>query len=65
MIRWIVFLDPAPDDALATTLAHGCAGFFTGIPPVWNDLSVEQEWTFPCIVTQAEDGGFVSWAPVT
>jgi len=63
-VKWLVFPDPAPADAVAVTTANAAVGFFTGIPPKWVELAVDQGWTLPCAVEEDEEGIVTSWAPV-
>lgn len=60
----VIAADYPPEEATQLAVANGCAGFYTGIPPKWVQLSEAQSWTLPCIVeTDAEDV-VLSWAPV-
>jgi len=60
----VVPTDFPSEQATELALANGCAGFYTGVPPKWVELSVAQGWTLPCIVETDDDGVVLFWAPV-
>lgn len=60
----IVPVGTSSDDATALAVANGCAGFYTGIPPVLQEMATEQGWTLPCVITEDESGVVISWEPV-
>lgn len=57
---------PGLTNAQAAELAaqHDCGGYYLSVPPVWRDVSVEQGWTYPCVVTMGEDGLVADWEAV-
>jgi len=65
MTKYLVVAVGTPSqDATALAVANGCVGFYSGVPPVWSQIAVEQGWTLPCVVTEDESGAVISWAPV-
>jgi len=61
----IVVAGTPVEEATALAVANGCVGFYTGIPPKWASLSVEQGWLLPCVVTTDDSGAVTSWSPAT
>ena len=60
----VVTATTSPEEATALAIANGCVGFYTGIPPKWEPLAVEQGWTLPCVLTVNEADEVTSWTPV-
>jgi len=60
----VVTVTTSAEDATALAIANGCVGFYTGVPPKWQGVAVEQSWTLPCIVVTNEADEVTSWTPV-
>jgi hypothetical protein len=53
-----------PDESRDLAIANGCGGYYMTCPPVWQDQSIADGWTYPCIITMGDDGLVASWTPV-
>ena len=60
----VVPADFPPETATELAIANACAGFYSGIPPKWVQLSEAQAWTLPCVVETDEYDTVLSWTPV-
>ena len=52
--------DASPADLLLYTRSVGAVMFFQGIPPMWAQRAVDEQWTLPHIIVEEipdEDAG--------
>ena len=51
-------------EATACAITEHCVAYYTGIPPVYVPISIEQGWTVPCVITEDADGTISAWRAV-
>lgn len=62
-MKFLVAPGTSSEEAYALAVQNGCNGYYLSVPPVWQDQSVAEGWTYPCIVTMNDEGLVANWAP--
>lgn len=60
----IVPVGTNPQDATDVAIAHGCTGFYMGIPPVMASQAATEGWLLPCVVTEDDNDNVIAWEAV-
>lgn len=60
----IVPVGTSAQDATDVAVAHGCVGFYMGIPPVMSEQAATEGWILPCVVTEDDNGNVVAWEAI-